>query len=55
VQSIVGRFKDKISVWEFFNEPNDWAGGSSSQGERIELFNFNSDTLLLCNVLAEGL
>jgi len=31
VQSIVGRFKDKVKVWEFFNEPNDWAGGSSSQ------------------------
>lgn len=29
--SIVSRFGDRVKVYELFNEPNDWAGGSSSQ------------------------
>jgi hypothetical protein len=29
--SIIPRWQDKISVFELFNEPNDWAGGSSAQ------------------------
>ncbi len=28
---IVARFGDRVKVYELFNEPNDWAGGSSSQ------------------------
>jgi hypothetical protein len=28
---IVGHFKDRIRIYESFNEPNDWAGGSSAQ------------------------
>jgi len=29
--TIVGQFKDRIRVFESFNEPNDWAGGTTSQ------------------------
>lgn len=29
--SIVGHFKDRVRVYESFNEPNDWAGGTTSQ------------------------
>ena len=29
--SIVGHFKDRVRIFESFNEPNDWAGGTSSQ------------------------
>jgi len=29
--SIVNHFKDRVFVYESFNEPNDWAGGSSAQ------------------------
>lgn len=28
---IVGHFKDRIRIYESFNEPNDWAGGSTAQ------------------------
>ena len=30
---IVGHFKDRVRIYESFNEPNDWAGGSSAQVE----------------------
>lgn len=30
-QTIVGQFRDRIRVFESFNEPNDWAGGSTAQ------------------------
>jgi len=30
---IVGHFKDRVKVYESFNEPNDWAGGTTSQVE----------------------
>lgn len=29
--SIVDHFKDRVRVYESFNEPNDWAGGTSAQ------------------------
>ncbi len=29
--AIVSRFGDRVKVYELFNEPNDWAGGTSSQ------------------------
>lgn len=29
--TIVGQFKDRVRVYESFNEPNDWAGGSTAQ------------------------
>jgi hypothetical protein len=29
--AIVDHFKDRVRVWELFNEPNDWAGGSSAR------------------------
>jgi len=29
--TIVNHFKDRVFVYELFNEPNDWAGGSSAQ------------------------
>jgi hypothetical protein len=29
--SIVDHFKDRVRIYESFNEPNDWAGGSSAQ------------------------
>ncbi|MGI8905129.1 MAG: hypothetical protein ACR2IE_01405 [Candidatus Sumerlaeaceae bacterium] len=32
-ETIVGHFKDRVQVFETFNEPNDWAGGSSAQVE----------------------
>lgn len=32
-ETIVGHFKDRVQVYESFNEPNDWAGGSSAQVE----------------------
>ena len=28
---IISRYKDKVSVYEIFNEPNDWNGGNSAQ------------------------
>lgn len=28
---IIDRFGDRVKVYELFNEPNDWAGGTSSQ------------------------
>jgi len=28
---IVGHFKDRVRVYEGFNEPNDWAGGTTAQ------------------------
>lgn len=28
---IVDHFKDRVRVWELFNEPNDWAGGTSAR------------------------
>lgn len=27
--AIMDHFKDRVRVWELFNEPNDWAGGTS--------------------------
>ncbi len=30
-QTIVGQFRDRIRVFESFNEPNDWAGGTTAQ------------------------
>jgi len=30
---IVGHFNDRVRIFESFNEPNDWAGGSSAQVE----------------------
>lgn len=30
-RTIVNRYKDRIQVYESFNEPNDWAGGTSAQ------------------------
>jgi hypothetical protein len=30
---IIGHFRDRVRVYEIFNEPNDWAGGTSSQVE----------------------
>ena len=32
-REIVGHFRDRVTVYESFNEPNDWAGGSSAQVE----------------------
>lgn len=29
--TIVGQFKDRVRVYESFNEPNDWAGGTTAQ------------------------
>lgn len=29
--AIINRFGDRVKVYELFNEPNDWAGGNSSQ------------------------
>lgn len=29
--TIVDHFKDRVRVWELFNEPNDWAGGDSAR------------------------
>lgn len=29
--SITGMFKDRVKVYEIFNEPNDWAGGTTAQ------------------------
>lgn len=31
--AIVDHFKDRVQIFESFNEPNDWAGGTSSQVE----------------------
>jgi hypothetical protein len=31
--AVVDHFRDRVSVYETFNEPNDWAGGTSSQVE----------------------
>jgi hypothetical protein len=28
---IVGHFRNRVSIYESFNEPNDWAGGSTAQ------------------------
>ena len=31
VLAVVGRYKDRVRVWETINEPNDYAGGSSAR------------------------
>lgn len=32
-ETIIGHYRDRVGVYEIFNEPNDWAGGSTSQVE----------------------
>jgi hypothetical protein len=44
--AIVGHFKDRIRHYEIINEPNDWAGGSSSRFSPREFAKILQDTYL---------
>lgn len=44
--TIIDHFRDRIRVWELFNEPNDWAGGTSARLPAYRFAQLLQDTYL---------